>query len=203
MNATQQLPANYKQQEKLDFSQNEQGNGKVSPLLLRLNVVGLLFLVLFCYLFTLATTWLREASEQLFAFTLTDLLLWLITIPSSLIGVIILHELVHGLFFWLFTKEKPHFGFKMVYAYAAAPTWYIPRNQFIIIGAAPLILLTLAGLTLMASVPKSLLPALIFSLTFNAAGAVGDLYIIWWLLAKPSNVLIQDVGDVFTIYGAE
>ncbi|MGB0387693.1 MAG: DUF3267 domain-containing protein [Ardenticatenaceae bacterium] len=205
MKATKQLPAHYEQQERLDFSLDQPSERfrQDSPLLLMLNMAGLLLFVLFCYLFRLASTWLRSPNEPLFSFTLslTSGLLWLLTILACFVAVITLHELVHGLFFWLFTKEKPHFGFKIAYAYAAAPKWYIPRNQFIIIGAAPLVILTLAGVALIPTVPNWLLPGLLFSLAFNASGAVGDLYIIWWLLRKPSNVLVQDVGDAFTIYG--
>lgn len=193
MNATEHLPATYQQLEKLDFMQEQR-------LLIRLNLIGLLLMGFVCPLFTLASLSLRGTLGTLFAFTLSNLLLWLISIPCAFIGVIIIHELIHGLFFWLFTKQRPHFGFKVIYAYAAAPTWYIPRNQFIVIGAAPLLLITLFGLILIPSIPQLFLPALLFALGFNFAGSIGDLYIIWWLLRLPTTILVNDIGDVFTIY---
>ena len=195
MNATEHLPATYQQLEILDLTQER-------PLLIRLNVVGLLLMALFCPLLTIASASLRGTMGTLFAFTFSNLLLWLVSIPCGFIGVIIVHELIHGLFFLLFTKKRPDFGFKVIYAYAAAPTWYIPRNQFIVIGAAPLLFITLFGLILMPSIPQLFLPALLFALVFNLAGSIGDLYIIWWLLRLPVTCLVNDIGDIFTIYAA-
>ena len=167
---------------------------------MRLNMAGLLLMAFVCPLFTMASFSLRGTVGTLFAFTFSNLLLWLISIVSAFIAVIIVHELIHGLFFWFFTKQPPYFGFKVIYAYAAAPSWYIPRNQFIVIGAAPLLLITFFGLLSIPSIPQLLLPALLFALGFNVAGSIGDLYIIWWLQHYPATILVNDVGDVFTIY---
>ena len=35
----------------------------------------------------------------------------------------------------------------------------------------------------------------------NAGGSVGDIAVILWLIAKPSGVLIRDIGDSISIYG--
>ncbi len=60
--------------------------------------------------------------------------------------VIFVHELVHGLFSGYISRDRPKFGFRGSYAYAAAPNWYIPRGPFVVIGLAPLVVITLAGL---------------------------------------------------------
>lgn len=84
--------------------------------------------------------------------------------PVLLIGLsviliqIVLHELVHTLCLWWFTQEWPRLGFKGIYAYAAAPAWYIPRNQHLFIALVPLIVLTVIGLLLMPIVPLAWLP---------------------------------------------
>jgi len=60
---------------------------------------------------------------------------------------VVLHEAAHGAFFWYFTRERPVFGLKLPYAaYAAAPDWYLPRSQHLVVGLAPFVLITLAGL---------------------------------------------------------
>jgi hypothetical protein len=114
--------------------------------------------------------------------------------------VIILHELVHGLFFWLYLRERPEFGFRGTYAYAAAPNWYIPRGRFVVIGLAPLVLITLAGLAAVMVFPPGSLPLLWFAVVLNAAGAVGDIFIVSWLYFQPPTVLVKDQGDRFSMF---
>ena len=117
------------------------------------------------------------------------------------IVMVILHELAHGTFFWIFTRERPVFGLKGLHAaYAAAPDWYLPRNQHLIVGAAPFVLITLAGLTLLSIAPPTLVPALLFVIVSNGAGAVGDFMMIAYLLGQPKEALVRDTGSAITIY---
>lgn len=125
----------------------------------------------------------------------------LIHVVVVFIVMVLLHEGFHGLFFWFFTGERPKFGYKLLYAYAAAPDWYIPRNKYIWIGLAPLILVSIVGITIIPWLPSLLLPDLILLLTVNAAGSMGDAFIILVALSRPKDVLVQDLGDSFTIYG--
>jgi hypothetical protein len=37
----------------------------------------------------------------------------------------------------------------------------------------------------------------------NTVGAVGDLLVTGWLLHYPARVVVQDVGDTMTVYGAK
>jgi hypothetical protein len=115
-------------------------------------------------------------------------------------GVLGLHELIHGAFFWIFTGARPIFGLRLAYAYAAAPDWYIPRNAFLMIGLAPLVLISLGGAALLPAMPPSLLPIWWLALTANASGAVGDLYIVGWLLSKSAHLYINDCGDRMSVY---
>jgi hypothetical protein len=115
-------------------------------------------------------------------------------------AVLLLHELVHGAFFWLITRSRPVFGLQAAYAYAAAPNWYIPRNPYLVVGLAPLILLTLTGVALLPWLPAALLLPWIFALAVNASGSIGDVYIIGWLLTRPAGALVNDHGDCIHIY---
>lgn len=126
---------------------------------------------------------------------------------SFLAGILIvifvtlsLHELVHGLFFWLFTHEKPEFGIGPGYAFAAAPGWYFPRGRYFIVALAPFVLLTAVGLLLLALVPAAWLGLLFFAIVFNAGGAVGDLYISMRIWREAPDIWIRDRGDGFEIY---
>lgn len=119
----------------------------------------------------------------------------------AIVLVILLHELVHGLFFWWFTGKRPHFGAGAGYAYAAAPPdWYLPRRQYIIVALAPLGLITVMGLALLPFLPATAVIYLFVALLFNAVGSVGDLAVVGWLLRKPAQLLVQDSGPAMTIY---
>ena len=120
----------------------------------------------------------------------------------ALIAVLILHEVVHSLFYWLFSSHRPMFGFQGLLPYAAAPSGvYFPRNQFIIVGLSPLVLLTAFGLLLMVIVPIAYVPFLLFFVAFNAAGAAGDLILVIQLIHFLSDTVIEDNGSGMIIYG--
>ena len=113
---------------------------------------------------------------------------------------ILLHEFVHGLFFWYYTRQQPRFGFKVVYAYATAPGWYFPTAQYRVIGLAPLILLSILGLALIPVIPETLVYLLLFGIFTNASGAVGDAYIITRLAFEPKDTYVEDLGASFRVF---
>jgi Putative zincin peptidase len=125
----------------------------------------------------------------------TTLILYLVILVAMLVAVLVLHELVHGLLFWLYTKSRPHFGFKGAYAYAAAPDWYIPQPQFVVVGLAPLVLISLVGLLALPFTTPPVSFVFIVALVVNATGAIGDLYMFIRLLCVPREVLIEDQGE--------
>lgn len=164
-----------------------------------LNIGGLLLLPLFGWLFWLIARTLRsesffqDSSSLISGIDLTGLIL-------GALAVLILHELVHGLFFLMFTGERPHFGLSIFYAYAAAPDWYLPRNRFMIIGIAPFALISLAGVVGLLIIPSDIVNELLIILTINAAGSVGDLLVVGWLLGQPRTMMINDQGAEIKFY---
>lgn len=113
---------------------------------------------------------------------------------------IILHELVHGVFFWFFTREQPKFGFSLLYAYATAPGWHFPTSQYWLIGLSPLILLTLIGLAFLPVVPNDLVFLLLFGIFTNASGAIGDVYIVTRIAFEPVGAMVEDLGTGFRVH---
>lgn len=193
MQAVRTLPENYIARSQVDLSKWRSA--------LMLNLAALPLLVMFGWLFQRAAAWLRpgyaQAGSLLQAF---DGLVDLLILVATYVVMITLHELVHGLFFWLFTKERPAFAFKGLYAFAAAPNWHLPRNQYIIVGLAPLVLISAAALLLILAAPISTIPLLVLTAALNASGAVGDLFIAGWVFAHPASSLVRDRGDVFEIF---
>ncbi|MGE5123521.1 MAG: DUF3267 domain-containing protein, partial [Acidobacteriaceae bacterium] len=108
----------------------------------------------------------------------------LLAFPLSILLMLLLHELVHGLFFWLFTRERPKFALRAGYAFAAAPEWYLPAPQYIIVGLSPFLIISLLSILLAAVSASSLVVYLLFIATFNAAGALGDLIVVAWVMRQ-------------------
>lgn len=127
----------------------------------------------------------------------------LLALIAGLAAVIVLHELIHGLFFWGFTGERFQFGIRPFYAFAAAPNWFIPRSQFVIIGLAPFIIITILGIGLIWALPLSAAAVALVAVAVNAAGSTGDLVVVGWLYSKPPGRLIRDQGDRITKFNID
>ena len=209
MQVTAALPTNYHRQATLDLSKNRKAvvGAIVSGIILLLTVGWLL--VQFTHL-------LRPIALEGIRFR--DILTIMpdgntsIVLPFQLIAdaivalvlVMLIHELVHGVFFWRFAGQRPTFGIKGLFPYAAAPSGvYFPRNQFLVVGIAPLVLLTLVGLLLMVIAPVVIVPILLLFVAFNVAGAAGDLVMVAWLLSYSPDTLMQDNGSGVIVYGPE
>jgi hypothetical protein len=164
-----------------------------------LNLVGLVLLFLFGWFFFQVAMAVRPEIETPNLFGLFSGLN-LLGLVLVVIVVVLLHELVHGFFFWVFTGDRPKFGIHIMYAYAAAPEWYLPRNYFLVIGLAPFVCLTLAGLLLLPIVPIQVVSVLILGLIFNAAGSVGDFAVTGWLATQPKTLMIRDFGPRMSFY---
>jgi len=168
-----------------------------------LNLAALPVLIFVGWIFVSVASLLRPGLVlRMYLFRITpNPYALMIVILVFIVAVMTLHEAIHGAFFWLFTRSKPVFGMNLLFAYAGTPDWYIPRNQYVIIGLAPLVLITTFGfvaifMTSLAAAQLSLL-----GMTLNAAGAIGDIYVSGKVLGQPPDVLIRDTGAGFTIFG--
>jgi hypothetical protein len=198
--STRELPNGYEFIDMLDLVQDQK-------LLITISLASLILFALFGTMFIGLLQLMRpdfkglsgEFSLDLFEpGTLFVLMLSLLAISMVMV---ILHEAIHGLFFWLFTGGRIKYGFKGAYAYAAAPDWYIPRKPYLIVSLAPLVIITVVGFTVLLFVPQSGIFAVLLLITMNASGAAGDLYAFIWILKQPKEVLIQDFGERMKVYG--
>jgi len=190
--STQTLPDGYQRLFIINLAKN-------IVLAIVLNIASLFVIVLsFWLLMLFAKVMHPEFSNTLFSlqFGLLESIILIILVVFNLV----IHELIHGMFFWLFTHSKPIFGFSLSYAFASAPDWYIPKSHYLIIGLAPLILIGLAGLLIIAIGPTSwILPALLVT-GFNTGGAIGDIWIIYKLLRTNSTCLVNDTGHQVSFF---
>jgi hypothetical protein len=197
MQATKSLPQGYVSAGTLDLTKDKRA-------LILLNLAGFLLLVLLAPLFLEAAMWLRpDVSISELGVTLvgfSDLLLALVAVVVLYAAVIVLHEGAHGIFLWWYSRSRPAFAFRGYYASAAAPGWFFPRNQYIIVGMAPLVLLTALGFLILCFAPPAWFVAVISFMVLNASGAIGDMAVVFWLLRQPATSLAFDVGDAVTVY---
>lgn len=203
------LPANYRRQATIDLSKSRKA-------IVGAIVSGIVLLITVGWLLVQLTNLFRPTALEGLRFrdiqTITPDGGTSITIPFQLIVdfivafvlVMPVHELVHGIFYCRFTGKRPSFRIKGLYLYTAAPSEvYFPRNQYLVVGITPLVLLTLVGLLLMIIVPVVVVPILILFIAFNAAGAAGDLLMFAWLWPYSPDTLMQDNGTSVVVYGPD
>jgi hypothetical protein len=198
MRATRNLPSNYHHQKTLDLSKPR------TVLLLNLAAIPLLFF--FGWFFSRLIILIRSINPFPNGFwgVVTTFSIWnLIALILSIIIMLVFHELIHGLFFWLFTYERPKFALKSGYAFAAAPEWYLPKIQYIFVGLSPLVLITIICIVLAAFTPLQIVPYLLLIAVFNGAGALGDIIIVAWVCRLSNNILMRDMGDKFSSFAPD
>ncbi len=195
MPALKNIPDNYHPHQTLSLS-----NPRT---VIWMNLAAILLLVVYGWLFSYLINIFRPLSlirggllELFYSFSTLELLFCIL----SIIFMLALHELIHGMFFWFFTREMPKFALKPGYAFAAAPDWYLPRLQYIMVGLSPFLIISITSIFLALFAPPHMILYLLIIATFNAAGSLGDLIVVGWVLNQPSTVLIKDEGDVFSSY---
>jgi hypothetical protein len=192
---TKNLPPNFRVHREINLQKDR-------DLLIRLNLWGLTLFPLIGFLLIFLGRAFHPEIHSLFAILKPDIpiITLIIYIIFGLFLVTILHELIHGIFFWITTWQFPIFGFKGPYAFAAAPEWYIPFKPYFLIGIAPLAIISVVGVICIPFIPsKYLLPWLLCILA-NTCGAVGDVYILLVINHQPATILVKDQGDVITVY---
>ncbi len=113
-----------------------------------------------------------------------------------------LHEGIHGLVFAAM-GGRPTFGARLPLAlYCGAPNQLFTRSAYLAVGLAPLVVISLGGIALMALAP-TVAPFLQLGLIGNFSGAAGDLWAARVLLRQPPSALIQDTATGFEVYELE
>jgi hypothetical protein len=133
-------------------------------------------------------------------FSVTITLTNMLSALGLTILILPLHEGIHGLFFWIFSRSRPVFGLRPLYAYAGAPTWFFPKGQFAITTLAPLVVIGAAGLLLLLLAPISWVLMIVLLVASNTGGAVGDLFVFFRLLKSSPTSFANDTGEVVTFY---
>ena len=117
----------------------------------------------------------------------------LFTIVLVFVAVLLLHEALHGLGFLIY-GGRPKFGFMVrggvPYAYATCPGRVFSKRQYSVIGALPLVVISLASFALLPF-PQAAVDGLV-AFGFNTASAVGDLWMLALVLQSPAGTRFLD-----------
>jgi len=119
------------------------------------------------------------------------LITWIAINIVSYLLILPIHEALHAAAF-SFWGGKPYFGTKLPFAlYCGAKNQLFRRNQYLVVGLAPLVVITLAGIvfTLLSPVLASYT---IFATVGNVSGAAGDVWVVVRLLRQPQTTLVED-----------
>jgi len=121
---------------------------------------------------------------------------------AVMVATTIIHELMHGIWFKIFTGHVTYgFNIKQFVAYASAPNEKVSRDKFILIALFPQLLAI--PCLIIATILSS--PLVIFiamtTLVINLVGGTSDWWVAFTLARNYSkNVLIEDTITGISVY---
>ncbi len=125
-----------------------------------------------------------------------------VTVDAARLGVVLLgavvvvtavHELVHGAAYRLLGYDVTYgVALHLGAFYVAAFDQFQTRRDSLVVGLAPLAVLTVALAPLLAAPVPWVAAGAYVGIVFNAAGSAGDLYLVWRLLGDPPDALYYD-----------
>ena len=183
-----ELPENYKLDKTIDMK-------KMSTNIF-LNVLNILFVII--SLLILIPLKFKEIKID----NLIELSIVMFIALIGFIIYIVLHELTHGLFYKIFTKQKLTFGVSLTYAYCGVPNIYVRKKEAIIACLSPLVIFSIIFLTLIFILPPNYINlSIIILFSFHFGGCSGDIFLSLILLTKyDKDTYIKDTGPTQYIY---
>ncbi len=131
--------------------------------------------------------------------TFWGFVLWLVLNIIGYMLILPIHELVHWLTFVLW-GGKPFLGAKLPLAlFCGAKEQLFHRNQYLVVGLAPLIIITLAG-TIFTILAPALASYSLFATIGNISGAAGDVWVAERLARLSKDVLVEDTESGYCVW---
>ena len=162
----------------------------------KITVVGTILIPLWAIALLAVVAVLGGPSSYATTFTFTTLILFVI----AMVGVIVVHEIIHGVAAALL-GTKPSFGIGPGFAYT---TFLEPMNKssYLIVGLAPLVVFTVLTVAAAAIWPD-IAGWMIVIGTINASGAIGDLWMTTRILRAPRRAVFYDLADGFAVFAPD
>ncbi len=111
----------------------------------------------------------------------------------------LVHELIHGIFFKLLTGVKPTYLVNLPFLCTGSEA-YLNKKSFIIVALAPVVIGGLFLIAMLLVLPSDFFFSIYFVTVLNFAGAAGDYFQVYALLKLPSMALIQDNGKETKVF---
>lgn len=141
---------------------------------------------------------------NLFELDYDDLIKALFVMIVGMILYIILHELVHGFWYKVMTKEKLTFGMTLTVAFCGVPNIYVNKKTALLAITGPFILFSLILIPTLILMPvNAYYFSLIIIFGMHISGCSGDLYGTLYLLSQKGDILMNDTGPKQTFYKLE
>ena len=188
--STQTLPAGYIQSIQINLK-------KDMRLAILLNIGAF---IIFIPMFYLLSRFIALVRPDITNFSVTITIEKVLGAIGLVVLVLIIHEIIHGLFFWIFSHGRPVFALRPLYAYAGAPTWFFPKRQYAITALGPLIIIGAVGLLLLLLAPISWMLMIVLLVALNTSGAIGDIFVFFRLLKCSPTSFANDTGEVVTFF---
>jgi hypothetical protein len=190
-NFEKELPSGYKEAMYINAKDAKFG------IIFNLIAIGvLIFVMAFAFL---SLSFSGNLSSDIFRIDFLQIIVAYLIFFGTMIGYIVLHELVHGAAYKLLTGEKLTFGISWSCAFCGVPDIYTYGRTALIAVISPFALFTLLFIPILAvlyflSPLYYLIAAFIFGL--HLGGCSGDLYVTYLLLSKfkGKRVLMRDTG---------
>ncbi len=171
---------------------------KDKKLFLYLNLFSLIFLIPLAVIYYVIVEF--SSKDWFYETTSSNPPLSLFLFIVSMFLIIILHELIHGIFFKMASKEKLKFTINLLMASASIPNSYFYKKPYLRAGLAPAIILSLVLIVVLFFLDgyNFLLGYVVFSIHFMAC--IGDFFIAWKLRNYSDDSLILDYGMGMKFY---
>lgn len=176
------LPDGYQSAEVVDFTHNPKTIKK-------LNKTVLLFTLLFIAVSVLLYIFVFRKGAPATGHTTLAVVVTLFGTVASFV----FHELMHGFFMRIFSRQKVFYGIKSCFGYAGSEYPFF-RDQYLFIALAPLVLLDLLIMIPVFFLPAVLKLSLLLILSIHIPACMGDIYVCRRLKGYSKTTRIIDTG---------
>ncbi len=144
-------------------------------------------------------------DELITAGDITEFAIKMLCFAVSMFAYVVLHELLHGLAYKIFTKQKLKFGVSLSCAFCGVPDVYVNKKTAIMALVTPLVVFTVVfgALAVVFWFTDPLLYVLtVILLGMHLGGCSGDIFVFCVIAFKynDKNLLMNDDGPKQTIY---
>lgn len=121
----------------------------------------------------------------------------ILVITFALAVVFAAHEFIHAIFLWCFTGHRPIIVAGNGGLAVRLPSWYIPRDQFLLANLAPFCIISVVALLLLLVMPQRYMSSVVFLTAMNMAGSVADITASAYLFLHPSSIYLETEGTIY------